>query len=526
MKTRRFDRASDVRYQDGDRHRQVRMVSGTGLLLLGLASMINIGWWPFDFLEISTDHVVEPRTWLLLRVAMISFAAPGLIILFWPFWLKRLHSAQRFICDLPPRVFATGVIGIAAVLRIVAAGARSPQLVLDYRTYHELARTWAHTGEYAAGAFPTAYFPPGWPFFLSRLYAVFGENPIFGVAANVVLGTATVYLAYRLVARIWGEVPGRWTAVIITFFPSQIMFVNFLCSEILFTFLFLGALNIVLMKPLHRLPNSVRYLAAGLTIGAAALVRSLLLMFPVVMLPYLNRIAPSRRKLVVYWFSIVIGVMIVVAPWMIRNGQRVGRAIISTNGGVNLYIGNNPLAGGGFTPPDSSLIIMAPGNREAYYDRLGYQLAGDYIIQYPFVFFKRGFLKVAHLLATDTEGLFREMRTAAQTGNTLPILPAAVFSQSYYMICLLFALAGIMVSLCRFRLRRPGGYLLIFTMVYWLAIHFVVFGDARFHYPIIPILAGFAAVAITESAAACSVIKRKTHGDYATETLQQRGAPL
>jgi hypothetical protein len=46
-----------------------------------------------------------------------------------------------------------------------------------------------------------------------------------------------------------------------------------------------------------------------------------------------------------------------------------------------------------------------------------------------------------------------------------------------------------------FSLREPGRVLLISLVAYWTLIHLVFFGDARFHTPIMPIVALLAALA-------------------------------
>ena len=318
-----------------------------------------------------------------------------------------------------------------------------------------------------------------------------------GIIANIVLGTATVYLGYRLIYRAWGNLPARWAAIILAAFPSHVLFVNFLCSEVLFTFLLLLALNILLVQPSGRVKALSWTFMSGLFLGLASLVRSLTLMFPIIVIPFIGGRSLSKKSAALRWVVLVVGLTVIIAPWITRNYQRMGRATVSTNGGVNFYIGNNPQAGGGFNLPDSNLFIMGPGADEVYYDSLGYRMATEHIRRNPIAFLKRGVLKIIHLMASDTEGLVYELKAAAESGKSTTAVWIAVSMQSYYLLCLLFAAIGVVMFFRRPLFRKTGGWLLLLTVIYWLGIHFCVFGDARFHFPIIPILSGFAGIGIT-----------------------------
>ncbi len=144
-----------------------------------------------------------------------------------------------------------------------------------YQSYDELAWQWATDGGYYNGEGLTAYRPPGYPFFLSRMYLLFGHVPLLGAIANIFLGTAIVLLAYLIARKIWNESIARWTMLIMIFFPSQVFFTNLLASEMLFTPLFL--LSILLFVEVGKNVAARWPLAAagGVLLGLASLTRAI-----------------------------------------------------------------------------------------------------------------------------------------------------------------------------------------------------------------------------------------------------------
>jgi hypothetical protein len=89
---------------------------------------------------------------------------------------------------------------------------------------------------------------------------------------------------------------------------------------------------------------------------------------------------------------------------------------------------------------------------------------------------------------------------AASGSRETPYFWYATIVQSFYLTFLIFVGRGIFIFIARASRRNPGGYLLSATMLYWLAAHFMFFGIGRFHFPLIPMLAGFAGLALIDFA--------------------------
>ena len=96
--------------------------------------------------------------------------------------------------------------------------------------------------------------------------------------------------------------------------------------------------------------------------------------------------------------ALVVGAvsLLVVAPWTVRNWRRFGRfVLISTNGGLNLWIGNNPASSGGHQetpiPPD-----VREARDEAEWDARIRRHAVRYIVSHPGLFVRRTVAKLSH----------------------------------------------------------------------------------------------------------------------------------
>ena len=363
----------------------------------------------------------------------------------------------------------------------------------DFKCYDDLAWQWATDGGYYSGSHLTAYWPPGYPFFLSRLYLIFGHVPLAGAIANIFLGTATVWLSYLLIRELWGERIGRWTTLIMAVFPSQILFTNVLASEMLFTPLFLGA-TFLLVKGAR--PNRwfLSVVLGGMILGLATLTRTITALYLIPMAIFwvvdLRRWRPvlGRSALALLGFALV------VTPWMIRNQSAVARFCLSTNSGVNLFIGNQPGSGMGYNQSAAGYYDLGDPTKEAAIDSAASAQAWEYIKEKPLSFLGRGILKVGFLFATDLDPLELQLAASPETPGKSWWTAAATLVQFYWLLALTFALFGIWIVL-KSRVHRGGGrWLVLGILIYWTGVHFVFFSIGRFHFPLVPLISALAAV--------------------------------
>jgi tetratricopeptide (TPR) repeat protein len=265
------------------------------------------------------------------------------------------------------RASAWIVFGIALAVRLVfllQLHAHSPTYETpeggDSILYDRLAQ---------GAADPRAYFHSplyiGW---LSTLYAAVGRNLTIVRVAQHVLGAATAALV-TLVA--WKLTRNRMaslvTGIVVACLARPVFVEGHLLVDALLPFLLVTGGLLALRVSRH--PRMGTALVLGLVLGIGALGRaSVLVWWPVLAGMWLTRLArsqePRRRRT---WASAIAGLTLgitgAIAPVTVRNVVVERDWVpITANAGLNLYVGNNPRANGGYSLPDG--LWFRPGDPE------------------------------------------------------------------------------------------------------------------------------------------------------------------
>jgi 4-amino-4-deoxy-L-arabinose transferase-like glycosyltransferase len=466
------------------------------MLLVGIVALVWFNGIGNLFLFLSPDGVVEPFMMLMLKLLLISLGMIGLLLVFHGYAFKLLLQINLWITKLDKRSFLLTFLTTGFLLRLGVVLFMPFHIWDYYQSYDELAWQWATDGGYYNGEGLTAYRPPGYPFFLSRLYLLFGHVPLLGAVANIFLGTAIVLLAYLIARKTWNESIARWTMLIMTFFPSQVLFTNLLASEMLFTPLFL--LSILLFVEVGKNVAARWPLAAagGVLLGLASLTRAISKYYLILIVLYWIMQTRDIKRTLRLGLIALTGFALVVTPWMIRNYYAVGSASICTSTGINLFIGNQPGSGMGYNRDIVEQFNADNTATEAYVDSVTWHRAWDYIFQQPWAFVKRGVIKLGFFYAVDFDALQYGLIGAADKSAANHCVYLALPTESYYLVILVLACLGVVIYSTHPHLRNPAGYLLLTTILYWSAIHFLFYGNGRYHFPIVPMLAAFAALSI------------------------------
>lgn len=403
---------------------------------------------------------------------------------------KALQKARRWPAD--PRVrWWFVVLALAAVARLVWILLVPTQPAEDFRAYHELAarlsRGLGYVKEAGTQLVPTAYRPVGYPFFLSLIYRVCGPSIAAAKVAGLLLGLATVALSYLLGRLCVGERAAKVAALIIALIPGQVVYANFLATETLSTPLLLASIYIVIR---YR-ENLLVSLAAGALIGATALVRPPVLTLPAVVLVYYLASRMKPVEALASFALIMAGMLVVLSPWMARNYMAFRRLIwVSTNGGTNLFIGNNPAA----TGTHVRVMHMLKSRTEIERNDEAFSKALCFIADNPGTFLVLGVKKVYYLYEGDL--LPMNWSFYSVKGRDALRVSATYITQAAYLLAMLAAAAGLWMWL-----RRRTLELLLPALVIaaWTFMHFVYQGDNRYHVPVIPLFALFSAVAVLKA---------------------------
>lgn len=248
----------------------------------------------------------------------------------------------------PPPVSAPADWGYTVALLLVAliprlfvalAWAREP--VWDGHYYHFGAERIAAGLGYSEDVIvdgqsvwkPWTHYPVGYSALLAFFYRLFGSSIAVAPLVNAIIGTLLAVVVHRLARYALSQNRARIAGALCALHPGLIAYSAVVMTEPTAALFVVGAGWAALSLRHHW----TGWLVSGLLIGLGALVRPVsLLALPALLLVH----QPSWLRNVGRTALAGIVALLVIAPWTIRNCQRMdGCALISTNGGWNLAIG-------------------------------------------------------------------------------------------------------------------------------------------------------------------------------------------
>ncbi|HMB70775.1 MAG TPA: glycosyltransferase family 39 protein, partial [bacterium] len=180
---------------------------------------------------------------------------------------------------------------------------------------------------------------PASMWYYAGAFRVFGTHPNVARLANVVAGALLPWIVWRLGRRFAGRRAGLLAALGAAVYPNLVFFGASILSEGLYVPLAVGALAATAAARDDRRPRTAAL--AGMLLGAATLTREVAALFVPLAAIWLltgKGVRPAR------WLGaalFVAGFAVVVAPWSIRQSQRVGSFVfVSQTTGENLLVGN------------------------------------------------------------------------------------------------------------------------------------------------------------------------------------------
>lgn len=257
-----------------------------------------------------------------------------------------------------------GLVAFGVVLRLAAVYDVRTQPVSDFWSYYQRALNlydqWCYD---VFPGVPDASYPPAYPILLAAAFVLVPTSHTLALAklVNCLLGGLTIFIGGQLARRFWGHRAGLLAALLAAIYPRYLLMPCILASENLFAPLLL--LFIYLSLQACRRSRSPRAaVLGGAALGLLALTRTVAYYFGCLWL--LGAIASRKRwRVILLEMTLLLGVQhAVMLPWAIRNSVAIGRfTFLTTTGGINLFIGNNPHASGGWYDWGADLERVAPG---------------------------------------------------------------------------------------------------------------------------------------------------------------------
>ena len=411
---------------------------------------------------------------------------------------------------------AAAVFALALVLRLVYLGeiGGSPFYdapVVDARTYADAAR------ELAAGAWlgPDAPFwqPPLYPYFLGGVWSLTGVDWVAPRVLQALIGSLTCVLLWRLGCRTLSPSIGLAAALAAALWGPLLLFGGELLPAALAVALDLAALLLLLRAAEAPAPaaRARGALLAGGAMGVAALcVANLLAFVPVAAAWLWRRGAAAVPR---GWLApgmVVLGAALAVAPVTVRNIV-VGHdlVLISSNAGVNAFIGNNPdfERTVEIQPGPDWLDLVSRPRREAgavtpsEQSRWFLGRALDFAVTEPGAWLRLIARKAYRFVHGAEDGRNLDLYQARTWSG---LLSALMWSRGLAFpmgLAMPLALLGVFLGWRGGRFRCPEAHLLLWFLAVYGVTVIAFFPASRYRLPVVPVLLLLAALGAWELAA-------------------------
>ena len=224
------------------------------------------------------------------------------------------------------------------------------------------------------------------------------------------------------------------------------------------------------------------------------------------------RWATVARGLVVYG-----ALGLVILPWSVRNHEVFGRPVfIVTSGGINLLIGNNPVATGGYGPADPvSEAAVEAEKDEGAREIVARTIALRHIREHPWRTIGLVPFRLWHLYAKDVEGFYWNELAGGAEGWPLagrPMLLVKLLAELYYLALLAMFAAGIFSFYLNGRVPFPRPFrsaLGLGLVAHFTLVMMLLFGSSRLHFPLVPCFAWYAGAWLAARVTATEPVRQR-----------------
>ncbi len=426
------------------------------------------------------------------------------------------HAAHHPIAMTALEWGAAAVILLTSfVIRVLYVRSFPMEPNSDYKTYYEIAQllsrgTLLEDGEgycQYISMFPHVY---GYSYVLSLVLTIFGDSIWVGQMFNIICAVLTCFVVWRCAVLLAGRASGLVALAVTAFWPSQILYNNFLAAEYVFSlllftclWLFLHLVRVDLSSGKPQVGLLIGHPFLGILIGLTSAVRpmAMLLLISIVLylfpckaqLPILprNDLPVSTRAMRYGWIRAVLILTVFLITSSITSkcvSYAIDREITggSTSFGYNLLVGLNQDSYGGWNQDDADYLYQALD--ETGSAQLAQATCRDLAMQRLKVpaasLLNLFFHKYSVLWANDDYGstwnlLFMDQQgTLTQTRSSF-LYQMRDFNNYYYLIVVAFsALAAALL------IRRSGSWIYVPMTVFLgtVAMHLLVENQNRYHF--------------------------------------------
>ncbi|MEM7349343.1 MAG: glycosyltransferase family 39 protein [Acidobacteriota bacterium] len=362
--------------------------------------------------------------------------------------------ALLFLVSLALRCLALGAVTWADVPLLYDEATYFDRAVAFSQIYGDLARGRAPEDEVWQRAYGEGHWPPLHAMLLALGLTIAGPTVAAARFVMTLVAAATTPLVFHCTRQLAGTRTAWVAAGIFSVYPTLLAFSHYLWSETTAIFVLLVALHWTLRAAAASEPRRVgRHAAlAGAALGLASLTRAPNLPFLLVVPMWLAARRGQRHGRLAAAATFGAGLLMLL-PWQALAGAQEGRFVpVSTLGGYNLALGNNPWVPEGYgsswghEPSKARLhaeLRDLTEDRSISWGEAGYILARQEILARPGAFLRRSLTRLRMLWAPD----FFPARHGfhAVYPPLAPTLAGALFllSTVFYFALLVLAVIGL-----------------------------------------------------------------------------------
>jgi len=403
------------------------------------------------------------------------------------------HSSFRELHWLSVIIFAGILLRLAAILMY----AHVPES--DELAYLKMAEDLVAGKTMNAGGY--AFFNMGYSFFVLAPILWLSDHSLLGLRlANLICGTVSIALVYMVAREAGANRKARLLSAALwaLYLPCGVYGV-YLAKENFMIPLMLGVLWCAL-RMMRTFELRIAVLCGGLfgllaLTGNAAL--SLVGTVGVALL-----VSKSALRIRILSVPVILVVATLVAsPWLVRNATLLGAPVLNTNGGFNLYLGNNPAADGMFvsiaqTPRGPTWHALREEVGEVQASETLKSEALAWIRSHPGEFFA---------LSVKKLGLF--WMPPLHNGRDAPV-GAEKLIRLVWLIEFVLLVCAAIATLPYVR-SRPSLAVLWTAVAFYSAVHMLFYVIFRYREPIMPIVCVLAAVMLEQASVAVARFARQ-----------------
>ena len=208
-------------------------------------------------------------------------------------------------------------------------------LIFDSLGYHNLALCIKHNFTFCGDAFRT----PGYPFFISIIYSIFGSQPCVSIFAQIFLNLLSIILLYKIGKELFNEKVGFIAAILFSIDLHHTIYIYYILTETIYTTIFLAAL-LFYVKAIKT--SSIKFfILTGIIYGISTLIRPISQyyiagIFLFTLMWYFNNWKNGVKLSVV----LMLAYFVTIAPWCFRNYSEYNHFALSNIKGYNLLFWN------------------------------------------------------------------------------------------------------------------------------------------------------------------------------------------